>query len=59
MDNATQNVSQVGTQEGATLAEITALLEKSLELNKRQLLEAVQAVNAIALEMQKPKSGWN
>ena len=59
MDNATQNVSQVATQGGATLAEITALLETSLELNKRQMLEALQAVNAIAVEMQKPKSGWN
>jgi hypothetical protein len=59
MDNATQNVSQVTTQEGAKLEEITALLKQSLELTGRQMLEAVSAINAIAVEMQKPKSGWN
>jgi hypothetical protein len=59
MDNATQNVSQVTTQEGAKLEEITALMKQSLELTGRQMLEAVSAINAIALEMQKPKSGWN
>ena len=59
MDNATQNVSQIATQEGATLGEITALLEQSVELNRRQMIDAVQAIDAIALEMQKPKSGWN
>jgi hypothetical protein len=59
MDNATQNVSQITTQEGAKLEEITALLKQSLELTGRQMLEAVSAINAIAVEMQKPKSGWN
>jgi hypothetical protein len=47
------------TQEGAKLEEITALLKQSLELTGRQMLEAVSAINAIAVEMQKPKSGWN
>jgi hypothetical protein len=59
MDNATQNVSQVTTQEGAKLEEITALLKQSLELTGRQTLDAMSAINAIAVEMQKPKSGWN
>jgi hypothetical protein len=59
MDNATQNVSQVTTQEGAKLGEITALLEQSMELNRRQMIDAMSAINAIAVEMQKPKSGWN
>jgi hypothetical protein len=59
MDNATQNVSQVTTQEGAKLGEITALLEQSMELNRRQMIDAMRAIDAIAVEMQKPKSGWN
>jgi hypothetical protein len=59
MDNATQNVRQVTTQEGAQLEEITALLKQSSELTGRQMLEAVGAIDAIAVEMRKPKSGWN
>jgi hypothetical protein len=59
MDNATQNISQVATQEGAKLGEITALLEQSMELNRRQMIDAMRAIDAIAVEMQKPKSGWN
>lgn len=54
-DNAIQNIGQMGST-GATLKEIAALIDQSLDLTGRQRMEGLKAIEVIASEQQKPET---
>ena len=58
-DNAIQNIGQIGNA-GATLKEISTLLDQSMELTGRERLEGLRAIEVIASETRKPepKRNW-
>jgi hypothetical protein len=59
-DKAIQNIGQMGDT-GASLQEITALLNQSLDLTGRERIEGLKAIEAIVAEMKKPEDvrNWN
>jgi len=53
-DKAIQHIGQLGNI-GASLQEITALINQSLDLTGRERIEALKTIEALAAEMRKPE----
>lgn len=57
-DNATQNVGNIG-ETGSDLKEVSELLMQSMEITGRERLDALQAIEGITAESQKPPERRN
>ena len=58
-DNAIQKIGRMGDATGASLKEIADLLQQSEDLSPRQVKEGLAAIEALAVEVEKPEEKWN
>jgi hypothetical protein len=55
-DNAIQKIEHMGDNTGASLKEISDLLQKSEDLTPREVKEGLAHIEAVAVEVQKPEA---
>ncbi len=57
-NNAIQNIGNMGHTVGASLKEIATLFEQSGELRQREVREGLAGIEALAVEIRKPRCNW-